>query len=486
MILELLLLSGIVAAVSSRANQRQARRQFGLYDQNFNQTQPLTGAQQPGYFANAQQLALEEHNLRATIGTKNAQAANAIVQLDDSIRSGEEELNFAYAEFGKSATERFENALEEAKYQIAESYALRQRIDMQQYSSLSEANNYLDEIIGRCSEAQDLINNEKSVFDTLRAQSVNAEQSIHNLNEEVQEKKAQLSSSAALIDKMNSVYATASLQVIQDNVEQANGRIVFAEEKIEEAQALVNSGNKTAAVIKIRYAEQSLTQAQQLIDSVQRRSSDLQTAALTLNTSIAEATKELESAEKLAKTSKNSAQIETASEELQAVLSGIKADAENNSVAPFKATKKLDDARNKLSDACAEARDFETKKKRATETLDHAILVARSQISATEDFIMARRGAVGADARVKLAEAQKTLDTVAQYEQSDPVKALDLAQEADKLASEGGQLAKKDVDQFGVDNASQDQPTTGAILGGMLVDSLLNKNKNQRKNWDEQ
>ena len=74
---------------------------------------------------------------------------------------------------------------------------------------------------------------------------------------------------------------------------------------------------------------------------------------------------------------------------------------------------------------------------------DAALLTARSQISTTADFIDSRRGGVGADARTRLAEAQRLL-TIAEAE-ADPVTALDTARSSATYSRDADALARYDV-----------------------------------------
>jgi hypothetical protein len=76
------------------------------------------------------------------------------------------------------------------------------------------------------------------------------------------------------------------------------------------------------------------------------------------------------------------------------------------------------------------------------------MLTARSAVAAADDFIATRRGAVGPEARTRLAEAQRHLDTAGSRAAADPVAALGEAQQADRLAQTALSLAQGDVEQW--------------------------------------
>src|SRR5690606_38739762 len=74
---------------------------------------------------------------------------------------------------------------------------------------------------------------------------------------------------------------------------------------------------------------------------------------------------------------------------------------------PIAALRLLTEADTALDEGIAGAREAAERQRRAAAALDHALLTARSSIAAAEDFIATRRGAVGPQARTRLAEARR-------------------------------------------------------------------------------
>jgi hypothetical protein len=111
------------------------------------------------------------------------------------------------------------------------------------------------------------------------------------------------------------------------------------------------------------------------------------------------------------------------------------------------------------------------------------MLVARSSVTAAEDFITTRRGGVGITARTRLAEAWRHFEQAIGAGQADPEVALTEAQDADALAQQARTVAEQDVAGFGHGTLSAERVATwsdwaggagsgrrGAILGGILID----------------
>ncbi|HYH26057.1 MAG TPA: TPM domain-containing protein, partial [Blastococcus sp.] len=106
------------------------------------------------------------------------------------------------------------------------------------------------------------------------------------------------------------------------------------------------------------------------------------------------------------------------------------------------------DADAALEQTLSAARDAQTQARRAAASLDQALLTARSSVAAAADFIDTRRGAVGPEARTRLAEAQRHLEVAVDLGRQDPVGALREAQQAGMLAQHALDLAQDDVDRW--------------------------------------
>ncbi|MFC3575836.1 hypothetical protein ACFOZ0_21650 [Streptomyces yaanensis] len=105
--------------------------------------------------------------------------------------------------------------------------------------------------------------------------------------------------------------------------------------------------------------------------------------------------------------------------------------------------------------------------------LERALLTARCTVGAASDYVTTHRGAIGCEARTRLAEAERRLRDA---ENTDvppvpsPADALTDAREADALARQARQLAERDVRAYGTPYG-EGLWTGGAVLGGILLDA---------------
>ena len=146
---------------------------------------------------------------------------------------------------------------------------------------------------------------------------------------------------------------------------------------------------------------------------------------------------------------------------------------------PIAALQSLDAANAQIDATLAGVRDAQAQAQRAAQQLNALMTQAQAQVSAAEDFITSRRGAIGAQARTRLAEAGASLVQARQLQQTDPAAALPYAQRANDLAAQATQAAQADVGafsgggMFGGGSGGGGGNMMGAVLGGILINSLL-------------
>jgi hypothetical protein len=187
-----------------------------------------------------------------------------------------------------------------------------------------------------------------------------------------------------------------------------------------------------------------VAQTTTLLDAIGRLATDLDAAAARVAAVRAETEKDLAEARSLVAAGQRSGlgpqitRAEAALASADEALSGPQPD-------PLAALRQLEEADIALEQALSVARDAQTQTRRAAAALDQAVLTARSTIAAAADFISTRRGAVGAEARTRLAEAQRHLDVAVDQGRDDPTTALREAHQATALAQSALDLAQDDV-----------------------------------------
>jgi len=105
-------------------------------------------------------------------------SGSLLIEADDAIKSSEQELGFAEAQYGEAAVGNFTKALQEAKGHMSESFKLQQQLDDHIPDTEEQQRTWLGEIIRRSEAALESLQEQKADFDSLRELEKNAPQAL--------------------------------------------------------------------------------------------------------------------------------------------------------------------------------------------------------------------------------------------------------------------------------------------------------------------
>lgn len=413
-------------------------------------------------------------------------AGSALVQTDDAIRTSEQELPYAAAQYGATAVVPFQEALDAAKGQLREAFALKQRLDDAEPDTDEQRREWNIHIVQLCGAANQTLDAQADAFDELRALEKRIPEATAELTSRVSALRQRLTTARSALDGLARRYADAAIATVHDNIDQASQRLDFAETALAGATQQA-AGNAGAAAVGVRAAEESADQAGLLLDAVDRLGADLDAAQQSLDRTIAELRSDLAEARTLAASSDPGGTIAATTAGTEQTVTDVQAALAAGRVDPLELARRLDAANRSIDAVLQGVRDARAQAQRAQSALQQTLLTARARVSACEDFLTARRGAVGAEARTRLAEASRLVAQAEQTSATDPVSALAQAQRAAQLADEATQLAEQDVGGFqpgvggglgGIFGGGTAGPRgggglVGAVLGGILIDSVL-------------
>ncbi len=411
-------------------------------------------------------------------------SGSLLIEADDAIKSSEQELGFAQAQYGDSAVGNFTKALAEAKAHMTESFKLQQQLDDHIPDTEEQQRSWLGEIIRRSEAALASLQEQKADFDSLRELEKNAPQALAAVNAGVRDADAKISSAEQSLSALRSKYAESALTQVSDNILQAKERLAFVQNATATAQQKLGEGEGSLAAVAVRAAEESLHQTNILLDAIAKVSSSLDEARSSLERAVVDTSQDLAQARAMIQSGAHPelagpvAGVETA-------LAQVKSEIQGGKIDPIATLQRVETAHQSLDQALSGIRDQQEQARRAQASLQQTIMSAQAQISATSDYITARRGGVGTEARTRLAESQRNLDYALSISRTDPVTALTYAQQAHALAAQAAQLAQTDVDHFGgyanqgygrggMFGGGGGGGLGGAILGGILINSILN------------
>ncbi|HKU11955.1 MAG TPA: TPM domain-containing protein [Sinomonas sp.] len=421
-----------------------------------------------------------------TVDELRRQAGALLVRADDSIKSSEQELGFAEASYGTDAVGNFTKALQEAKAHLSESFKLQQQLDDHIPDTEQQQRAWLAEIIHRSEAAIQSLADQKADFDALRELERNAPAALDNIASGVAQASARLASAEQTLITLRANYAESAVAHVSDNIAQAKDRLAFVDSASEQARDQLSANDTGLAAVSVRAAEEALHQSTVLLDAIDKASTALGTARTSLDGALADTESDLAQAKAMTQGGQHS-ELTGPIAAVESVLAQAKQELAGPKIDPVSLLGRVEKAHQQLDEVLTGVRDKEQQAQRAAASLQQAIRTAQDTIGATSDYIEARRGGVGTEARTRLAEAQRNLDYALSIATSDPSSALAYAQQATSLAQQAAQIAQQDVDQFagfGMGGGrNYGGGIGGAILGGILIDSILHGGHHQGDTW---
>ncbi|MGW9551226.1 TPM domain-containing protein [Citricoccus zhacaiensis] len=415
-------------------------------------------------------------------------AGSMLIGADDAIRSSEQEVGFALASYGEKSVETFTQDIEIAKDHMRESYKLQNQLDDHIPDTEEQQRAWLKDIIARCQAVNESLSAHTKEFDELRDLEKNAGAALESLNtraDQVADSVAQ--AEQGLVD-LHTRYADVALAEVNDNATQARERLEFVRAAAAKAEESLASDPSTA-VLAIRAGEEAVSQISTLVEAVAKARGHLESAMENLQTGVNQSAQDLAQAQALVAAGKHT-ELAGPAAGLQQTLSRVRSEIAAGRPAPFRLLQSLEQAHRQLDAPLSGIRDRQEQERRAASALQSTIRQAQAQIDGTQDFIAARRGAVGSQARTKLAEAERTLQDAIRLSGQDPVTALNLANQSSSLADRASQLAQQDLNQWGGyagagagyggrggygggGGGGFGAGLGGAILGGILMGGIL-------------
>jgi hypothetical protein len=406
-------------------------------------------------------------------------AGSALVQADDALKTSEEELGFATAGFGDEATAEFRSALEAAKGKVSEAFSLQQRLDDHEPDTEAQQREWYAGILSLTAEAEAALDEQAERFDALRDLEQNAPQALARVEAAARAAEDGIAPAVQRLQELGAQYAASALAPVADNPEQARARVAFARDSIAAARSALERGEGGEAAVDIRAAEEASDQARLLSAAIERLAADLGEA----DRAVAAGVDDLDADVRTARGMQDPA-LAGLADRVEAESAAIRAELARTGRSPLDLTARIDRVNAEIDRAVQGARDAQVQAQRTRAELDRSLLSARTQVQAAEDYLVARRGAIGSEARTRLAEAGRLVVEAQSLAAADPVRALAAAQRAEQLAGHAMSLAQQDVSGFGGGMAGGmfgGQPARGggggdvfgAVLGGILINSMM-------------
>lgn len=404
-------------------------------------------------------------------------AGLALVHTDDAITSSTEDLGFATAQFGETATSSFTEVVNKAKAKLDEAFSLKQKLDDEIPDTDQQRRDWLLQIIRLCESADTALDANVTAFDELRKLEQDAEQALTQLKAHREAAAAAVAAAPAALQTLSGVYDPTALQTVAGNPAEAASRLELADANIASAGDLIAQGKRGEAAFAIRTGEEGVLQAAQLAGAITTLQADLAAAEAQSQTLIANLEQDLAGAAALPA----SPELNAAVAATRTALDQARTDATGTGRRPQAVLESLTAANSRIDSTVDAIRNAQQQAERAQQVLEQTLTQARAEISTANSYITTHRGAIGPDARTRAAQASAEYDQAEAARVADPNAALQHAQRAITLAREATQLAAGSIDSWGSgggwgggggwsggNRSGMGDAILGGIIGGIL------------------
>jgi predicted nucleic acid-binding Zn-ribbon protein len=403
-----------------------------------------------------------------------------VVDVDNAVRTSDNELALAVEEFGDARTEPFTRAVANAKSALAQAFSLRQQLDDAIPESSRQRREMLTRVITSAATADRELDAQTTAFEQLRDLVINAPSKLDSLTQQLVDLTARTTPSREKLATLHNEFDDAALTAVAGNVNTAQERITFADDNITRARELATHpmpGQQGGLVDSVRAAESALGQARSLLDAVDSAESDIKHAAATLPEAIADIQNGIQQADAQFRQGNvpQAEQLTTARDAAAQAVANAQATGATDPLGAFTQLTRADAELDRLLAGVEEEREAAV---RLTRALDQALFTAQSRVRAVSDYIDTRRGSIGPEARTRLAEAARQLDGAHANRASDVNQAMAYANGASMLAAQAQSLANADVQSAQQSYAGRyggggGGSNAGAIIGGIIIGNIL-------------
>ncbi|MFG1932256.1 TPM domain-containing protein [Mycobacterium sp. NPDC048908] len=401
-----------------------------------------------------------------------------VVDVDNAVRTSDNELGLAVEEFGRAETAPFQTAVTNAKTTLAQAFNVRQILDDAVPESAQQRRDLLTRVIVAAAKADRELDARRESFEQLRDLVINAPSRLDTLTQQMVDVTARIGPSEQALATLHNQFSDTALASVAGNVETAKQRLEFADQNITNARTLVARpvGRQTGLVDSIRAAESALGQARTLLDAIDSAGTDITRAVANLPAVVTDIQNGIDQAGTILVQEKTTHAAELSAARDAAVTAVAEAQR-TGGADPLGAFTKLTQADAELDRLLANIAEEREATERLSRAFDQALFIAQSRVRGVSDYIDTRRGSIGPEARTRLAEAVRQLQAAQDKRSVNLNEAIANANGASVLAAQAQDLANADVraaqrsytGQYGQTSGSN----MGAVLGGIIIGNIL-------------
>ena len=215
-------------------------------------------------------------------------SGSLLIEADNAIKSSEQELGFAQAQYGDSAVGNFTKALEEAKGHMSESFKLQQQLDDHIPDTEEQQRSWLGEIIRRSEAALASLQEQKADFDSLRELEKNAPQALAAVNAGAREADTRIATRSRPSRNCAPSMRTAPWRRFRTTSARPRSASPSCRTPLQRLRTSWHPERGSLAAVAVRAAEESLHQTKVLLEAITKVSGNLDEARNSLEAAVAD------------------------------------------------------------------------------------------------------------------------------------------------------------------------------------------------------
>ncbi|QMU97757.1 hypothetical protein FVO59_11465 [Microbacterium esteraromaticum] len=426
----------------------------------------------------------EEEALAAQDADLARRAEQALVAADERIRTTSDELAFAQAELGESLTADLANALTSVRTHLGEAFQLHQLNHDEIPDTVEELRTRNARIIQLCEWAENLLDEKTGDLAETVAKVRRAPEIIAQVRQDAEALASRIPQARSSIERLSSRYSETAMRRIASSGDEAQQLLDFATHGADVSERRRAARQNEEANLALETATEAVRRAGALLDAVE----DFEIQALRAESTLADVVADSRGDIVAARNAPQTPEVARATADLEAALLALAPSGSRND--PFTELTQLRGANTALDEAIAKAQYRAQNPLPSLEHVQHAVDDADRQLGVARGLIAGHRGWIGADARTRLAEAERLrVDLPAMLPAEDTrEQALSSARRVAQLASEALQLAQRDIDSSRPQNQDWGNDgwggggrrggmgggdVMGGVLGGLVIGSIL-------------
>lgn len=454
------------------------------------------------------QLQEAEEKQAAELEARLQQASIQLVRMDNLIKSSDEEVAFAGAEFGADEVKAYRNEVTMAQQASKEAFELQGKLLDHIPDAPADREAWIERILTITDTATKRLGDQAKHFQDLRVRQNDVPKLLVALGQRAAASRPKLAEISSWFEGLDGRYDQTATDRIRVDLDQAGQLLDLADDEIKGATASSEAGNNGAAIVDVTDAENAFAQFDGLIKGLTATRELFDRAPRQIADEAAKLQRTLAQVEDVsAKTqAKPSATATDATAEARKLLGEIQS-AGGRFADPATTIERLHAVAGRLDTVLSDLLSEQERLDHARSRLPEALSSAAAEVSAAESFINSKRGAISSSPRTRLDQAQSQLARAQALRGDDPTRALQLANDADHLARTALQTAQQEVENaysFGSWDSSSHidygrHRTTyrggsnggefmssmgGAILGGIISGILSDSGSSRRHDND--